>query len=72
MSEQLLPGGKGIDVSIVLDHLGHENAALGFVGGFTGRKIEARLKPIGCGVELIHVRDGDSRIDIKMKSAKET
>lgn len=50
---------------VVLAHLVYENTALGFVGGFTGRKIEARLKPIGCGVEFIHVRDGDSRINIK-------
>ena len=50
--EQRLPGGKGINVSIVLACLDHENAALGFVGGFTGRKIEARLKPIGCAWSL--------------------
>lgn len=52
VSEQLLPGGKGINVSIVLAHLGHENAALGFVGGFAGRKIEARLKLLGCAWSL--------------------
>ena len=35
-SELMLPGGKGINVSIVLKNLGIDNTALGFVAGFTG------------------------------------
>ena len=38
-TEQILPGGKGINVSIVLNNLGIENTAIGFVAGFTGREI---------------------------------
>lgn len=34
-TEQLFPGGKGINVSIVLQNLDIENTALGFVAGFT-------------------------------------
>ena len=34
--EQLLPGGKGLNVSTILNHLGMENTALGFIAGFTG------------------------------------
>ena len=45
--EKLLPGGKGINVSIVLANLGHESTALGFAAGFTGEEIEARLKQFG-------------------------
>ena len=43
-SEMLLPGGKGVNVSIVLKNLGLESRALGFAGGFTGREIEKRLE----------------------------
>ncbi len=31
-SELMLPGGKGINVSILLNNLGIDNTALGFVG----------------------------------------
>ena len=70
--EKLLPGGKGINVSIVLANLGHESTALGFVAGFTGEEIEARLKQFGCGIDFIKVQDGLSRINVKMKSQEET
>ena len=38
--EKILPGGKGINVSIVLSNLGHDSTALGFTAGFTGKEIE--------------------------------
>ena len=59
--EKLLPGGKGINVSVVLTNLGHESTALGFVAGFTGLEIEARLKRFGCGIDFIKAKDGLSR-----------
>ena len=34
--EKMLPGGKGINVSIVLNNLGKDTCAMGFVGGFIG------------------------------------
>ena len=37
--EHMLPGGKGINVSIVLNNLGIESTALGFMAGFTGDRI---------------------------------
>lgn len=70
--EKILPGGKGINVSIVLSNLGHENTALGFLAGFTGIEIENRLKAYGCKTDFIHVEKGLSRINIKMKSDAET
>ena len=42
-SEVILPGGKGLNVSIVLSNLGIENTALGFVAGFTGEESTAVL-----------------------------
>ena len=35
-AERILPGGKGINVSLVLMNLGIRNTALGFTAGFTG------------------------------------
>lgn len=70
--ENILPGGKGINVSIVLSNLGHDSVALGFTAGFTGEDIEELLKGYGCGTDFIRVREGFSRINVKMKSDEET
>ena len=37
--EQVLPGGKGVNVSIVLGNLGHKSRALGLVAGFSGDEL---------------------------------
>ena len=42
--EQILPGGKGINVSIVLKNLGIASTALGFTAGFTGDEIIRELE----------------------------
>ena len=41
--EQVLGGGKGINVSIVLRNMGLDSTALGFTAGFTGQEIERQL-----------------------------
>lgn len=66
-TEQMLPGGKGINVSTVLQNLGIENVALGFTAGFTGEEILKRMKEIGFHCDFIPVKNGCSRINIKMK-----
>lgn len=70
--EEILPGGKGINVSIVLSNLGHESTALGFMAGFTGEEIEHKLESYGAKTNFIHVKKGLSRINVKMKSDEET
>ena len=70
--EHMLPGGKGINVSIVLHNLGYDSMTLGFVSGFTGREIEAQVKEIGLSCNFIHLNQGNSRINIKLKAKKET
>lgn len=67
VTEQMLPGGKGINVSTVLHNLGVENTALGFTAGFTGQEIEKRIREIGFSCDFIPVENGFSRINIKMK-----
>lgn len=71
-SEEIYPGGKGFNVSTVLTRLGIDNIALGFVAGFTGVYIEQTLQERSIKTNLIHLDDGMSRINVKMKGASET
>lgn len=70
--ENVLPGGKGVNVSIVLGNLGHTSTALGFVAGFTGREIEDRMRAYGAKCDFIQVAEGMSRINVKIKSDEES
>lgn len=70
--EQLLPGGKGINVSIVLGNLGHPSRALGFSAGVTGVALEKLLADAGVDADLVHVREGFTRINAKVKAVEET
>ncbi|MDO4175142.1 MAG: 1-phosphofructokinase [Eubacteriales bacterium] len=69
--EEVRVGGKGINVSIVLNDLGIENVALGFVAGFTGEQIEAGMRQLGCSTNFIHLPTGFSRINVKLADASE-
>jgi len=71
-AEQIYPGGKGINVSIMLAHLGQESTVLGFLAGFTGREIERRLQEQGIRTEFIPVSGGMSRINVKLRGGQET
>ena len=71
--EYLLPGGKGINVSIVLNNLGIDNVALGFIAGFTGNEIKNRIETdFHVKTDFIDVQNGYSRINFKMKSDEES
>lgn len=65
------PGGKGINVSRVLNNLEIESTALGFIGNFTGEYVEKCLKKEGIKTDFIKLNE-DTRINIKIKSNKET
>ena len=67
-SELMLPGGKGLNVSMVLGNLGIANTALGFVAGFTGEEIVRRIEEMGVKSDLIAIHEGISRINLKLKS----
>ena len=70
--EQLLPGGKGINVSIVLGNLGHPSRALGFSAGVTGVALEKLLADASVDADLVHVKEGFTRINAKVKAVEET
>lgn len=71
-SEQMYCGGKGINVSLILSELGIPSMALGFVAGFTGLAIENGIAEEGVKTDFIHLENGYSRINIKIKSGVET
>lgn len=70
--EQVIPGGKGVNVSIVLGNLGHASRALGFVAGFTGDELVRLCAEAGVDCDFIRVERGMTRVNVKVKSAEET
>ena len=68
LSEKVLAGGKGINVSIVLKNLGIENIALGFIAGFTGTEIKRQVENDGIKTDFVYINDKFSRINIKLQS----
>lgn len=67
-TEKILPGGKGINVSMVLKNLGYESTALGFVAGFTGDELIRKLEEKGIHQEFIRIPEGFTRINLKLKN----
>lgn len=70
--EIMNPGGKGINVSLVLKNLGQDSTALGFMAGFTGEEISRRLQDVGIRSDFIKVKNGLSRINVKIRSDEES
>ena len=66
--ETILPGGKGLNVSIVLKNLEIENTALGFIAGFTGEELIKKLEAKGVKTDFVKVENGFTRINIKISS----
>lgn len=70
--EKVYAGGKGINVSNMLKQLGHENTALGFISGFTGDFIVNTLMEKGINNKFISLKNGFTRINVKVKGKEET
>ncbi|ERJ76434.1 1-phosphofructokinase [Streptococcus sobrinus] len=70
-SDDKFAGGKGINVSRILQRLGVENTATGFLGGFTGKFVEDGLKAEAIATKFVQV-DQDTRINVKIKADDET
>lgn len=68
LSEELTAGGKGINVSIVLQNLKVPNKALGFAAGFVGEEILRRIEHMGLETDFIRLKKGCSRINVKLKN----
>ncbi|MFZ3577550.1 1-phosphofructokinase [Virgibacillus sp. DJP39] len=65
------PGGKGINVSRVLNRLHVDSVALGFAGGFTGNYIQSFLSDEGVQTSFIETKE-PTRINVKIKASNES
>lgn len=68
ISEKILAGGKGINVSIVLKNLEIETTALGFIAGFMGQEIKRRVEEFGVKTDFVYIPNKFSRINVKLQS----
>lgn len=71
-AEEIFPGGKGINVSWVLQNLGVPTRILGFKAGFTGDEIQRLVEERGIPCSLLAVEKGFSRINVKIRAEEET
>ena len=67
-TENILAGGKGLNVSIVLKRLEIENTAISFVAGFTGKELERKIKEYDIKTDFIETHKGYTRINVKISS----
>lgn len=67
-AEHFYPGGKGINVSQILNQHEIDNIALGFISGFTGDFIQSSLQEKGIKTDFIQLKEGYSRINMKVKT----
>ncbi|NVY95737.1 1-phosphofructokinase [Lactobacillus sp. DCY120] len=65
-----LPGGKGVNVSRILQELGFDSTVWGFLGGATGKMFANLLQQHQLHTEFTPVQD-DLRINVKIKADNE-
>ena len=71
-SEEYYCGGKGINVSLVLAELDIPSTALGFIAGFVGDAIDKWVANTYVTTDFIRLKNGISRINVKIKAGEET
>lgn len=71
-SEVIIPGGKGINVSMVLTNLGIDTRAVAFTAGFTGETFKKLVKDKNLNADFIDIDEGTTRINVKIRSGEVT
>ena len=72
VSEDIQFGGKGINVSVILNRLGVDTTAVGFIAGFTGDELCNKLSETGIRTDFVKLKNGFTRINVKIKDKTET
>ena len=67
LTQEFYFGGKGVNVSYVLSHLGRVSTAWGFIAGWTGAALEAALQEDGIPTDFVHLPQGNTRVNAKLK-----
>ena len=70
--EGIFCGGKGVNVSTVLNRLDYKSVSLGFIAGFTGDELNRKLIEEGIHTDFIKLKKGFSRLNVKIKAEEET
>ena len=70
--EWMLPGGKGVNVSLILSRLGAPTRALGFVAGESGEMFLSLLRTYRCAADFVRLPAGQTRINVKLEGENET
>lgn len=65
-------GGKGINVSRILNVFGLSNTAMGLIAGFTGRALAEGLAAENIRTDFINLTRGRTRINVKIRAEEET
>ena len=69
--ESLYFGGKGINVSFILNELGIPSVATGFIAGFTGSALESAASAFAI-TDFVRLEKGITRINVKLRAENET
>lgn len=68
-ASRFLPGGKGVNVSLMLSSLGGSTSALGIAAGFTGKALADMLEQAGCHTSFLFLKQGLTRLNLKLSPA---
>lgn len=71
-NEKVIPGGKGINMSVVLTNYGMDTRALAFTAGFTGDALKKLIDDRNVNADYINVENGMTRINVKVRANGET
>lgn len=64
-----MPGGKGVNISLMLTSLGVENTALGLGAGSFGREAVRLLEESGCKTDFFFLPEGNTRLNFLIRSS---